>query len=133
MKKVNDFIQLLNQYPLLYVEVKNDKERKALENVLEELWMFNSWDDKHPNTMANARNAFRDYEVLVAMMQDFEVKKEYCEKVVDSLEECCKIAFNEVGRVMKKHQKLNSHFKDTFKMRPSDFKREISKWKFDNL
>ena len=135
MQNIKKFIQLATQYPLLYLEFKNEKEERAVIKVLEEFYALTAWDSGkgNVNTIAEARDAFRTFYVMEKMKQSFPVKQEYCENMVDSLQESCKIAFNEIQMVRKKHQKLNDYFKHTFTMKPSDFKQECSQWKYDNL
>lgn len=132
MESVIRFIELSSKYPLSFgVEPKNEKENKLLTSILEKLYKFTGWDEsKDINYLANARSAFRDYEVFLAM-SDLPLKDKYIDDVFGNLESTCKDAFNKIAAVMKTHQKLNEYFKQNFTMKPSDFKSEISKAKYD--
>lgn len=135
MQNIEKFIQLATQYPVFYMEFKNEKEERAVVKVLEELYALTGWDsDKgNVNTIAEARDAYRAFSVMKNILENYPVKSGYLNKTVDSLQESCKITFNEVQRVCKKHQKLSEYFKHTFTMKPSDFKQECSQWKYENL
>ena len=64
-------------------------------------------------------------------MNTLPLKDKYVDDVFSNLESTCKDAFNKISAVMKTHQKLNDYFKQNFTMKPSDFKSEISKAKYD--
>lgn len=131
MESIKKFLDLSERYPLVFgVEAKSEKEMKQLQRILEELYKFTGWEPEkgNPNTLAEFRSAYRDFEVLVVMSSGElrkHIKPEYVEKVMSNLESTSEKAYNAFMEVMKKHQKLNAYFKDNFTMKKSDFKKEI--------
>lgn len=135
MQNIEMFIQSASKYPAIYMDFKNEKEERAVVKVLEELYKLTGWnpDKGNPNTIANAVAIYREFTIANKMLSKYPVKEEYLSKVVDSLEESCKIALNEIQRVCKTHPKTNEYFKHTFTMKPSDFKQECGAWKHKYL
>lgn len=135
MQNIDMFIQLASKYPVIYMDFKNEKEERAVVKVMEELYKLTGWnpDKGNPNTISNAVTSHREFVIANKMMQNFPLKEEYLTKVIDSLEESCKIAFNEIQRVCKAHPKTNEYFKTMFTMKPSDFKQECGSWKHKYL
>ena len=133
MKKVIEFIELTSHYPLMHgIETKKKKELDDIEVILEELYKFVGWNPGKgdENTLYALRSAYRDYEIFLRMKQ-FPLKDTYVDKVFAELEKSLELAYDKFSEVMKKHQKLNSYFKENFKMKRSEMKAEISKEKYD--
>ena len=135
MQNIEIFIQNVSKYPVVYMDFKNEKEERAAIKVLEELYKLTGWDAEkgNPNTIGDVIASYREFVVATKMLTSFPVKEDYLNKVVDSLQEACKIAYNEMQRVCKKHEKTNAYFKNTFTMKPSNFKQECSQWKHKHL
>lgn len=135
MQNIEIFIQSASKYPVIYMDFKNEKEERAVVKVLEELYKLTGWnpDKGNPNTIANAVAIYREFIIVSKMLNKYPIKEEYLVKVLDSLEESCKIALNEIQRVCKAHPKTNEYFKNTFTMKPSNFKQECSAWKHKYL
>ena len=130
MEKVKQFLDKVVKYPMFELGALKDKEEKAIVPILEKLYKFNGWSQDKPNTIAEFKAAYREFEVTQKVSEGFPIKKEYFTDVVEKLQTRAIECFNEVQNVMKQHQKLNEYFKG-FNLKASDFKQETNKFIFD--
>lgn len=130
MEKIKQFLDKVVKYPMFELGALKDKEEKTIVPILEKLYKFNGWSQDKPNTIAEFKAAYREFEVTQKVSEGFPVKKEYFTDAVEKLQTRAIECFNEVQNVMKQHQKLNEYFKG-FNLKASDFKQETNKFIFD--